>query len=648
MTTPKFEDFGLDPRVLKTLEGLGFETPTPIQAEAIPPLLAGRDVIGRARTGSGKTAAFGLPIVELVRESSGPRRVRVLILAPTRELAMQVTEALRSFARGLPIRIVTVYGGASYRPQFDALSAGVPVVVGTPGRLIDHLERGSLDLSGAEMVIIDEADEMLRMGFIDDVERLLGATPEGRQVALFSATMPPPIRRVADRYLNNPLTLEVEATKGPTTEHIQQRFLRVPDRYKLDALCRVLQGERRDAALVFVRTRKDAGSLAEALAGKGIAADALHGDLGQSAREQVLRRLRAGQIDCVVATDVAARGIDVQHISHVINVDIPEQADSYTHRIGRTGRAGREGQAISFVTPKQMRHFQMIRQRVGARIPEASPPSDAEIARRQRASLWEDVEALADQPAHAQALHWVDELTATSDWSPHDIAAAALATLAEQRGLSLKANLDDRPPLWSQPPSARSDRDGRGGRKDRPGRPERGQQTRGGGGTPEGPGGAGGAGGPGPGPRDRNASEEMVELFLPIGSRNGVGPGDLVGALTNELSVPGSAIGRITIAERKAFVSVTKEVATRLLADSPTLQIRGKAAKISQARTPSAPAGPRGPGGPKPWGKGGDKAKGWAKPKGKGKAKSKANPKNKGKKKPKPEAKPEAKPEGEA
>lgn len=553
MTPPDFEGFGLDPRVLTTLAGLGFDSPTPIQAQAIRPLMEGRDVIGRARTGSGKTAAFGLPIIEKVCKppaDGAARGVRVLVLAPTRELAMQVTDALRSFAKALPIRVVTIYGGSSYRPQFEALSRGVPIVVGTPGRLIDHLERGSLDLGAAELIVIDEADEMLRMGFIDDVERLLAAAPQGRQVALFSATMPAQIRRIADAYLQDPLSLEVEASAGPTTEHINQRFVVVPDRFKLDALCRILRGEKREAALVFVRTRRDAATLAEALVTKGIAADSLHGDLAQTAREQVLRRLRADQIDCVVATDVAARGIDVQHISHVINVDLPEQDDSYAHRIGRTGRAGREGSAISFVTPKQIRRFHEMRRRLGARIAEMTPPSDAAIARSQRDQLWAEVQSGADQPPQAQAhaLNWVEELVSSTDWSPEDIAAGALAKLAELGGLSLDTDLDDTPPGWSQPVAA-------------PPRP---------------------------------SNDEMTELFLPVGHRQGIGPGDLVGALTNELGVPGNAIGRITIAERKSFVAVASDVARRLLEGTPVLQIRGKEAHIAQARTSSGPPSRRG------------------------------------------------------
>jgi ATP-dependent RNA helicase DeaD len=595
MSGKSFDEFGFDPQILKTLAGLGFDDPTPIQAAAITPLMEGRDVIGRARTGSGKTAAFGLPIIEKVREPiAGKPPVRVLVLAPTRELAVQVTDAIRSFARGLPVRVVTIYGGTSYRPQFDALSRGVSVVVGTPGRLIDHLERGSLDLSSTELVVVDEADEMLRMGFIDDVERLLGSTPEDRQVALFSATMPPAIRRVADKYLNNPLVVQVEAKSGPTTEHIQQRFMQVPDRFKLDALCRVLQGERREAALVFVRTRKDAATLAEALISKGIAAEPLHGDLSQPAREQVLRRLRAKQTDCVVATDVAARGIDVQHISHVINVDLPENADGYAHRIGRTGRAGREGQAITFVTPREMRRFHEIRKRIGTRIREARAPSDAEIARSQRSVLWEEIRGIADGPQHARALHWVDELVGASDWSPHDIAAAVLGMMAAQRGLTLDGELDDHPPQWSQPVQ---DRVGHAGRRDRPGRPDRNdrnnrQLDRGG---QDGLGGQGG----GQGRPDRSrrpaqgAADEMTELFLAVGQRQGVRPGDLVGAFANELGVPGNEIGRITIAERKSFINITVEQATRLLKEGPVLNIRGVSVRISQARTY---------GGPKPFG----------------------------------------------
>ncbi|WP_206860817.1 DEAD/DEAH box helicase [Lysobacter changpingensis] len=347
----KFTDLDLPEPLLKALADVGYESPSPIQAATIPPLLQGRDVLGQAQTGTGKTAAFALPI--LARIEPGQHKPQALVLAPTRELAIQVAEAFQKYAHHLPgFHVLPIYGGQSYYPQLQALKRGVQVVVGTPGRVIDHLERGSLDLSELRCLVLDEADEMLRMGFIDDVEAVLKKTPETRQVALFSATMPPPIKRIAQTYLKDPVEISIKA-KTTTAANIRQRYWAVSGVHKLDAITRILEAEPFDAMIVFARTKQATEELADKLAARGIAAAAINGDVQQAQREKTIQNLKDGKIDVLVATDVAARGLDVERISHVLNFDIPYDTESYVHRIGRTGRAGRKGEAILFVTPRE-------------------------------------------------------------------------------------------------------------------------------------------------------------------------------------------------------------------------------------------------------------------------------------------------------
>ena len=346
-----FADLGLPESLLAALREVGYETPSPIQAATIPPLLAGRDVLGQAQTGTGKTAAFALPA--LARLEPAPGKPQVLVLAPTRELAIQVAEAFQKYAHHIPgFQVLPIYGGQSYGPQLHALKRGVHVVVGTPGRVIDHLERGSLDLSELRMLVLDEADEMLRMGFIDDVEAVLKKTPETRQVALFSATMPAQIKRIAQTYLKDPVEIAIKA-QTTTAENIRQRFWMVSGVNKLDALTRIMEAEPFDAMIIFARTKLGTDELAEKLAARGFSAAAINGDVEQKTRERTIQRLKDGQIDVLVATDVAARGLDVERISHVLNYDIPYDTESYVHRIGRTGRAGRKGEAILFVAPRE-------------------------------------------------------------------------------------------------------------------------------------------------------------------------------------------------------------------------------------------------------------------------------------------------------
>ncbi|HJK89410.1 MAG TPA: DEAD/DEAH box helicase [Polyangiaceae bacterium LLY-WYZ-15_(1-7)] len=557
-TAGAFDAFGFDPRIVHALGAIGFDAPTPIQAEAMPPLLEGRDVIGRARTGSGKTAAFGLPLLQRVVATARPDSdgVRALVLTPTRELALQVTKALRSFAEGLPIEMVTVYGGAAYGPQLKALRRGVPIVVGTPGRVLDHVERGTLDLSALELLVLDEADEMLRMGFFEDVERVFERAPDSRQVALFSATMPPPIQAVAENRLPDPIEVQVEDS-ALSVDHIEQRGILVPERHKLDALERLLAAEPLTGAIVFCRTRAGCAETADALAKRGLSVDALHGDLNQAARERVLMRFRAGRLQVVVATDVAARGIDVDTVSHVINYDLPPAPEEYVHRIGRTGRAGRDGVAISLVTPRERGRLRFFQKKLGVTIAKVDPPSDAAIARAERARLVARLAEHLDAP-----LPGVDELLGAlpEGADARQIAAAALSLLAEKENVTLGGELDETPPRWaSKAPRDRGPRDHGGSA------------------------------------RFDAASGDELDLFLPVGKRRGVRPGDLVGALTGDAGIPGSTIGRVTILDHKSFVRIAREAAEHVLATSPQIQVRGRMVPVAKARPRSVPDRPRRP-----------------------------------------------------
>lgn len=445
---PNFEELGLDELLLEQVKEMGFEKPTPIQAQAMPPLLMGADIIGRARTGSGKTAAFGLPLLDHLKE--GGSHVRALVLTPTRELANQIGEALREHATRLPkVHGVTIYGGAPYGPQIKALKQGANIVVGTPGRVIDLLERGALDLSRLEMFVLDEADEMLRMGFIEDVERLLAETPEDRQVALFSATMPPQIRKVARKYIPDAVEVQVEES-ALTVDHIDQQWLVIPHRHKLAALERLLKVNAGGSTLVFARTRVSCSEITEELTRKGYAIDTLHGDISQPARERVMRRMRSGQLKLVVATDVAARGLDVDHLTLVVNLDIPESKEVYVHRIGRTGRAGRKGTAISLVTPVQQRFIWRLEKDLNTKIRQIQVPSDAEIAMLQRSAFSEKLSE--STVPNAQTFSWLRDLMQQHDWTIEEAAARALALLAERDGISLSSDkeFDTSPPDWAQ------------------------------------------------------------------------------------------------------------------------------------------------------------------------------------------------------
>nr|WP_249336004.1 DEAD/DEAH box helicase [Sinomonas gamaensis] len=527
-----FTDLGIDDRVLAALREVGYEKPSPIQAATIPLLLEGRDVVGLAQTGTGKTAAFAVPALSRLAElhdQNGPSRsTQALVLAPTRELALQVAEAFTSYAKHLEdFTVLPVYGGSAYGPQLAGLRRGAQVVVGTPGRVIDHLEKGSLDLSDLQYLVLDEADEMLRMGFADDVEKIFQETPEGRQVALFSATMPSQIRRMSKQYLNDPEEVTVKS-KTTTGTNIRQRYVQVVGSHKLDALTRILEVEDFDGVIAFVRTKMATEDLADKLKARGFQAAAINGDIAQAQRERTVEALREGKIDILVATDVAARGLDVERISHVVNYDIPHDTESYVHRIGRTGRAGRKGDAILFMTPREKYLLRAIEKATHQAVEQMSLPT-AETVNSLRMSKFadqitetlesEDVSLFRDLIASYEAEHNV----------PAAEIAAALAVMVQ----------GDAPFLVEELPvpdfAKRGGRDG-----GREGRGDRGQGGRG----------------------SRGPSEGSATYRIAVGRRQRVQPGSIVGALANEGGFNSSEIGGIDIRSDFSLVELPSELSS--------------------------------------------------------------------------------------
>ncbi|MFT4257796.1 MAG: DEAD/DEAH box helicase [Pseudoxanthomonas sp.] len=423
-----FSELGLSPAVQAALAVVGYESPSPIQAATIPALLAGRDVLGQAQTGTGKTAAFALPVLSTLDFDA--KKPQALVLAPTRELAIQVAEAFQKYAAKIPgFQVLPIYGGQSYHPQLQALKRGVHVVVGTPGRVIDHLERGSLDLSGLTTLVLDEADEMLRMGFIDDVETVLKKTPETRQVALFSATMPTQIKRIAQTYLKDPVEVQI-AAKTTTAANIRQRYWFVSGLHKLDALTRIIEAEPFDAMIVFARTKAGTDELAGKLQARGLAAAAINGDIQQAQREKTIQQLKDGKLDVLVATDVAARGLDVERITHVLNYDIPYDTESYVHRIGRTGRAGRKGEAILFVTPREKGMLRAIERATRQPIEEMQLPSVEAVNDRRVSRFLEKIGAALEAGGSAEFRPLIENFERERNVPAIEI-AAALAKLLQ-------------------------------------------------------------------------------------------------------------------------------------------------------------------------------------------------------------------------
>jgi len=515
----RFAELDLPEPLLRAVTQAGYDTPSPIQAECIPLLLSGRDVLGQAQTGTGKTAAFGLPL--LARIDAQRREPQLLVLAPTRELASQVAEALRGYARYLPgLEVLPIYGGQGYGDQLRGLRRGAQVVVGTPGRVMDHMRKGSLKVDALRALVLDEADEMLRMGFIDDVKWVLEHIPQERQIALFSATMPDAIRRVAERHLRDPEQVRIRS-KTTTAATVRQRCWVASGMHKLDALSRLLEVEPRDGVIVFVRTRSATTELAEKLRSRGVAAEALNGDIPQAQREKTVARLKDGHVDVLVATDVAARGLDVPRISHVINYDIPHDTEAYVHRIGRTGRAGRTGEAILFVAPRERRLLKAIERATGQPIEAMRIPDVAEVNRvRQQRFQQRVLDTLQDAQALAPYREVLDALVTTHGKDPLQLAAALAALLHEGKPLLLESRAEATPRAGNVP-ERRADRPRRARKEATPSAEAR--------------------------PLAAHPEIEMERFRIEVGHAHGVKPGNIVGAIANEAEIESRYIGHIAI-----------------------------------------------------------------------------------------------------
>jgi len=544
-----FAALGLDPRVLAALLALGYEEPTPVQSAAIPPLLAGRDVLAQAATGTGKTAAFALPLLHILTPKAPAReRTAALILVPTRELAMQVAEAVHRYGKEMGAISLPVYGGASMETQVRALERGVDVVVATPGRALDHIRRRTVHLASVKTVVLDEADEMLDMGFAEDLEAILDATPKARQTALFSATIPPRIASIAAKHLKNPLkiTIDRETVAAGQTARVRQVAYIVPRTHKMAALGRVLDIEHPASAIVFCRTRTEVDALTETLNARGFRAEALHGGLSQQHRDRVMKSFRANTTDLLIATDVAARGLDVRHVSHVVNYDVPAAAEGYVHRIGRTGRAGGEGVAITLAEPREHRLLRNIEHQTKQKIEIQSVPTVADLRARRmeltRAALRETILA-----GGLDAFRGVVESLA-EEFDVMDVAAAAVKQSEGRDGGGEEQEI----PTVSE-------------------RPERPQKSRKVATHP----GARGRGGPG---------WAVARLFIGAGRNVSLRPGDIVGAIANEVGVDSSAVGAIQILERHTIVEVPDEIADEIVAALRHSTLRGKRVQVRRDR----------------------------------------------------------------
>ncbi len=590
---PSFGDLGLPQPLLTALSEVGYETPSPIQAATIPALLSGRDVLGTAQTGTGKTAAFALPI--LSRLDMSLTRPQALVLAPTRELAIQVAEAFQRYAVHMPgFQVLPLYGGQGYGPQLHALRRGVHVVVGTPGRVIDHLERGTLDLSGLKRLVLDEADEMLRMGFIDDVEAVLQKVPAERQVALFSATMPPPIRRIAQTYLREPVEVTI-AAKTTTSANIRQRYWFVSGLHKLDALTRILEAEPFDAMIVFARTKAGTEELANKLQARGVAAAAINGDMQQQQRERTIQQLKDGRLDVLVATDVAARGLDVERISHVLNYDIPYDTESYVHRIGRTGRAGRSGEAILFVTPREKGMLRAIERATRQPIEEMRLPTVQAVNDRRVARFFERIGGALEAGDLEPYRELVDRYATEHDVGAGEIAAALARLLQGDTPLFLEAREEPAPhERPAREPRAFEDRGARAprGRDDGDFAPR----------APRAP------------KPPRDAPQPGMETYrVEVGHAHGVKPGNIVGAIANEAGLEARFIGRIDIHDDYSILDLPAGMPPDTMSHLQKAWVVGQQLRISRwdgtHTEPSGAGAPRGrfrpggrPGGPGPRG----------------------------------------------
>ncbi|UII65468.1 DEAD/DEAH box helicase [Xanthomonas translucens] len=616
-----FADLGLSPAVMKAVADVGYESPSPIQAATIPALLTGRDLLGQAQTGTGKTAAFALPI--LSRLDFNQRKPQALVLAPTRELAIQVAEAFHRYAAAISgFQVLPVYGGQPYVQQLSALKRGVHVVVGTPGRVIDHLERGTLDLSELRTLVLDEADEMLRMGFIDDVEAVLKKLPASRQVALFSATMPTAIKRIAQTYLNDPAEVII-ASKTTTSANIRQRYWAVSGLHKLDALTRILEVEPFDAMIVFARTKAATDELAQKLQARGLAAAAINGDIQQSQRERVIQQLKDGKLDILVATDVAARGLDVERISHVLNYDIPYDTESYVHRIGRTGRAGRSGEAFLFVSPREKGMLRAIERATRQPIEEMQLPS-VDAVNDQRVTRF--MEKISETIASGGIDTYRDLLQRfeTEKNVPMVEVAAALARLLQGDTPLLLAPERARAPQgerFERPGADRRERADRGERTERPkfepkfdreARPPRRDEGER---APRAPRPAPAGHGPDfdyqrdvgsfEAPRrdkapkaPRGEPEVGMETYrIEVGHQHGVKPANIVGAIANEAGLESKYIGRIDIHDDHSVLDLPADMPNELLTHLKKVWVSGQ--QLQMRKLDDAAAGASAPFKPK-------------------------------------------------
>ena len=586
---PTFDKIGLPKFLLSRLKEIGYEVPSPIQAGTIPLLLEGRDLVGQAQTGTGKTAAFALPA--LASLDAAKKLPQVLVLTPTRELSIQVAEAFQTYASHIKrFSVLPIYGGQDYRTQLNAMKRGPQVIVSTPGRLIDHIKRGNLSLSDLKMLVLDEADEMLRMGFIDDVQWILEQTPAERQIALFSATMPAPIKRIAKKHLDNPVTVEIKS-RGSVVSTIHQRYWPVQGVHKLDALTRILDSESVDAVIVFVRTKIATSELADKLSARGLRASALNGEMPQKQREQTVDRLRKGRLDILVATDVAARGLDVERISHVINYDIPYDTESYVHRIGRTGRAGRSGEAILFVAPRERRMLGQIEKAIGSSIEKMKLPTQQDVNEQRAERLGKRItETLAEADLSVYK-SMIEQYLGEHEVRGADV-AAALAHLLQQSGTngstgnnviemdtrssSRRGGRDDSSRSRSRQSEERGNRSDRGERSNRTDRFEkdsrratskhddasRDRQR---------------------GPAPMPALEAEMERFrLEVGHEHGAKAGNIVGAVANEGGIDSQYIGRVSIHDEFTLIDLPEGMPKAIFKDLKKTRVCGKPLRISR------------------------------------------------------------------
>jgi ATP-dependent RNA helicase DeaD len=544
-----FADLGLRSELLDALSGLGYEEPTPIQREAIPPLLQRRDLVGQAATGTGKTAAFALPLLERMPDEDRGARPAVLVLVPTRELAVQVSQAFHSYGRGVGVRVLPIYGGQPIGWQMKALDRGVDVVIATPGRALDHIGRGTLRLDAVKAVVLDEADEMLDMGFAEDIEEILQKTPPERQTVLFSATLPPRIEGLTGRYLQDPVRIQMGRESGPPGEapRVRQSAYMVGRAHKPTALGRLLDVEAPGAAIVFCRTREEVDQLTETLNGRGYRAEALHGGMSQEQRDRVMGRLRGGTAELLIATDVAARGLDIEHLTHVINYNVPSAPDSYVHRIGRIGRAGREGVAITLAEPREHRMLKTIERATKQRIEVEKIPTIADLRTRRleltRATLNESL--LEDDFEHFRAV--VESLA--EEYDVMEVALAAVKLAYDSSGAA--SDEEEIPEVTQKPERYGKDRREPSGRRERRGRtPDRG----------------------------------MTRLFFGIGRSAGIRPQDLVGAIAGESGLAGRDIGAIEIADRFSLVEVPEAAANDVITALRRSTIKGRKATVRRER----------------------------------------------------------------